>query len=69
MNQGTFSDYHYQDGVYSGYMFIFCGCSPLWLLPESGCGLFAGGSNVFHGISGGGLNDYTYWVGSRLSKN
>ena len=46
-------------------MFIFGGSSPLWLTGDavSGCGLFTGGSNVFHA----GYHHYEYAdvVGSR----
>ena len=60
------NDYHLQDTPLSGYMNIFGGSSPLWLVGKdvSGCGLFAGGCNVFRLISNS-KRAYAEYVGSR----
>ena len=60
------SDYHIQDELYSGYMFLFGGSSPLWIVGDnlSGCGIFAGGCNVFRLINNG-KRPYAEFVGSR----
>lgn len=45
-------------------MNIFGGCSPLWVITASGCGLFAGGCNVFR--DGYHYYEYAEIVGSRI---
>lgn len=70
MNQGTFSDYHWQDTVSSGYMYIYGGSSPMWMdiSDPKQYGIFFCGSNVWRYYSGGKY-PYAEYVGSRLSKN
>ena len=59
----TFSDYHTQDDVLWGYMFLFCGTWNAWALGETehACGIFAAGSNVFRT---GYYYNYAEYVGS-----
>ena len=61
---GTFSDYHYQDDVYSGFMFIFGGEWDEWVLRFNlhACGMFTAGSNVFRTAS---YHNYAEFVGCR----
>lgn len=51
-------------------MNIIGGSSPLWIVDDvlSGCGIFAGGCNIFRLINNN-KRPYAEYVGSRLSKN
>lgn len=58
------TDYHSQDEVSRGYMFLFCGTWNAWMLGYnvSACGIFAAGSNVFRTSS---YHNYAEFVGCR----